>query len=218
MNKLYFATILVSASAALATAATFTDQAAFLAQTGATSVGGFPNPTGSSLTEFVAGEAHFRRIGSSTFNFNEWTTRFPGVDMALNGNEEFSVTFDNPVHSFGFDIVEVETDPNLNGAFIDSTFSLNFYSLGSLVGTHDFNTPNDTASFVGVSLSQAFDQVQLIERVGGIENEFFGGFYTGKTAPRSVADSGSSGAMLGGVLGVLASVRALRSRQQTARA
>lgn len=216
MHKHILLTLLAIASVARvsqATLVTFSDAAAFFTQTGATSVGGFP--TGTHVTDFKTGQASFERTGSSTFNFADWTTRFPGVEMAINGKEQFEVTFDNPIHSFGFDIVEVEKDPNLNGSFVDSTFILNFYKLGSLVGTHSFNPPNDTVSFVGVSLSTAFDQVELIESVGAEGNEFFGAFYSGKAAPAGVPDSGSSLAMLGSFCGILASARALRRTRNT---
>jgi len=217
MNNKLIITILALGSAAGSAQASLhssTDKAAFLAGTGATSVGSFPS--GAHVASFTAGEAHFQIVSPATFNFDEWTSHLPGVDMGINGTEQFDVSFANPVHSFGFDIVEVQNDPNLNGVpFVDSTFTMDFYSLGLLVGTHTFNAPNDAASFVGVWLNDAFDQVQLRETVGGIENEFFGTFYSGKTLPTGVPDGGSGLAMLGGVCGVLASASSLRRARRT---
>ena len=137
--------------------------------------------------------------------------------MAINGKEEFDVDIASPIHSFGFDFVEPENDPNVNGPFfVDSTFTMDFYRLGSLVGTHTFTAPNDAASFVGVWMTDAFDQVQLREPIGDIENELFGTFYTGKSLPTGVPDGGSGLAMLGGVCGVLASASSFRRARRTA--
>jgi hypothetical protein len=217
MNNKLIITILTLGSAvgsAQASLHSSTDQAAFLAETGATSVGGYPS--GTRVTSFTAGEAHFQSVSPSTFGFGEWTGRLSGTDMGLNDKEQFNVSFANPVHSFGFDLVEPQNDPNVNAPFVDSTFTMEFYSLGLLVGTHTFNAPNDAASFVGVWMNNTFDQVQLRETVGGIENEFFGTFYSGKTLPTGVPDGGSSLAMVGGVCGLLASASSLRRARQTA--
>lgn len=215
-NKLIITILTLGSAAGSAQAAphTSTDKAAFLAETSATSVGGFPS--GSHVASFTAGEAHFQIVNPSTFNFSDWTSRLPGVDMGINGKEQFNVSFANPVHAFGFDIVEVQNDPNLNAApFVDSIFTMDFYRLGLLVGTHVFNAPNDAASFVGVWMNNTFDQVRLRETVGGIENEFFGTFYSGKALPTGVPDGGSSLAMVGGVCGLLASASSLRRARQT---
>lgn len=178
---------------------------AFLAATGAASVGGFPS--GTHVSTFTAGSAGFAIVAPSTFSFGEWTTRLPGTDMGINGVEQFDVSFNQATYSFGFDFVEPERDPNVNAPFVDSTFELSFYSAGALVGTHTFNAPNDVAAFVGVSSSSPFDKVEVRETTGNIENEFFGTFYSGQRRFSSVPDGGNGLIMLGGACGILFSAR-----------
>lgn len=54
-------------------------------------------------------------------------------------------------------------------------------SLGK-VRLFNFNAPNNTASFVGVWSDIAFNKVQIRETSGGIDNEYFGRFYTVQVA------------------------------------
>jgi hypothetical protein len=50
------------------------------------------------------------------------------------------------------------------------------------VGSFSFNAPDGVQSFVGVVSTAAFDNVSIVESIGGIENDFYGRFYAGGTA------------------------------------
>jgi len=72
---------------------------------------------------------------------------------------------------------------------VDSTFNLALFSDTTPVGafTFNFNAPNDVAAFIGVWSDMAFNNVQIREIVGGIDNEFFGEVYTGGRAFNGVS-------------------------------
>jgi hypothetical protein len=110
----------------------------------------------------------------------DWTTLLPGHEIAINDLENLDVSFATPVYSYGFDFVEPQfSTPNINAPFVDSTFAVSLFSDATLVGAFTFNAPNDVAAFAGVWTDMAFNNVQIREIVGGIENEFFGEVYTG---------------------------------------
>lgn len=159
----------------------------FLNDTGAAAATTIPTSPDITTTGFTSGSLTFALAGgASNFVIAEWTTRLPGKDLAISGTEEFNVTIDSGlVHSFGFDFVEPENDPNVNGTFAESTFTVTLLDGASSVGSFQFSRPNDSAEFVGVwaDAGQAFDHVQVRETIGGVENEFFGQFYTGEAAP-----------------------------------
>ena len=174
-----------SASAALTL---YSDKAVFLAQTGATAATTIPSSATANLgAGFTSGSLTFAVAGAAiTFHIGEWTSRLAGQDLAISGFEEFDVTVDSGlVHSFGFDFVEPETDPNVNATFEDSTFSVTLKNGAATVGSFSFTRPNDSAEFVGVwtDTGEAFDRVLVRETIGNNENEFFGQFYTGTAAP-----------------------------------
>lgn len=185
-------------SAYATTIMTFDDKLAFLTATGATSAtGALPN-----LGFISGGAAASQMVGSVTFSIsapssslaigtagvasgvvgNDWTTRLAGSDIAIGDVENLNADLSGDVFSFGFDFVEPENDPNVNGPFIDSTFGVSLFDGGILVDSITFNAANDIAAFVGVWGDTFFNRVEIREIVGGIGNEFFGEFYTGTTA------------------------------------
>ena len=182
----------------------FSDKAAFLAATGATSATGplpllgyvgsakvgsmtISNTSGSSEIPVALGFGHFPAPWSP---FTDWTPLLPGVDLAVGGWEDLNITLDAPTFAFGFDFAEHMTISSENpGEFcsavvsicVDSVFIVSLLSGGSPVGSFSFNAPNDVASFVGVSSTAAFDRVEIRESrtQGEMENDYFGQFYTG---------------------------------------
>lgn len=112
----------------------------------------------------------------------DWTERTAGHDMAISGFESFNLALDAPVFSLGFEFVEPQLDPNVNGPFMESTFQVRVYSGGSHLGTVHFERPNDSLQFVGLHSDTAFDRIEVQEVVGGLENDFFGQFWTGQRA------------------------------------
>ncbi|MCO5296595.1 MAG: hypothetical protein M9921_07045 [Fimbriimonadaceae bacterium] len=171
----------VPASAALSLYSNKTD---FLNDTGASAATTIPSSTLTSAG-FSSGSLSFALAGgASNFIVDEWTTRLADHELAISGTEEFNVTVNSGlVYSFGFDFVEPENDPNVNATFVESTFTVTLLNGASTVDSFQFARPNDSAEFVGVWADAAFDRVQVRETIGGIDNEFFGQFYTGTSAP-----------------------------------
>lgn len=156
-----------------------TDKADFLSTTGATSATGPIPIVAGGLTSYTVGSTTFSAESPSTLNFTQdWTARIAGNQFAVNGDEDINADFGGDVFSVGFDFVEPENDPLVNAPFVDSTFEISLCDDGSCFDSVQFNAPNDVAAFIGVISSVAFDSIIIRELVGGIENEFFGEFYT----------------------------------------
>ena len=176
---------------------TFSDRATFLTSSGATNATGplpdlglIPGGSGASQT---AGSVTFSIAPPSSALFigtaglsgiinNDWTLRLPGPDIAISDVENLNVDLVSPVFSLGFDFVEPEYDPQY-APFVDSTFTVTLKNNGVTVDSFTFNAwPHDTAVFVGVWGDTAFNRVEIRETIGGIDDEYYGQFYTG-TAP-----------------------------------
>jgi hypothetical protein len=170
------------ANPAQAAVSAYSDKASFLADSSATQAT-LAFSTGVLGTSVTSGSVTFNQVGASTIAFGDWTSRLPGTEISTSSFENLDVAFATPVQAFGFDFVEPQFDPNVNAAFVDSTFTVTLLQGASPVGSFTFNAPNDTAAFVGAISSVAFNSVQIRETTGGIENEFFGQFYTAATVP-----------------------------------
>jgi hypothetical protein len=171
-----------SAVSAQAGLATYNNKALFLADTGASlASAAYPDAGQGPYTTYSSGAVTFS--SSNTFYFGAYTSRLVGGVISIDSFEHLSVQWSTPVYSFGFDFVEPEFDPLVNAPFVDSTFSVTLRNVGLNVGTFQFNTPSDTAAFVGAWSTVAFDRVDIVETAGGIENEFYGQFYSGTATP-----------------------------------
>lgn len=182
--------ITATTDAAVAAPVLYTDRAAFLNATGARSATGpLPNrgPVERSVTlgrvTLTTGpRATGIHVGTSRPDVpnRDWTARLPGPDIALDDTEDLDVTLSAPTRSLGFDVVEPENDYNGSGGqpFIDSTFAIRLFNGSTFVDQALFNVSNDKAAFVGVSSAGAFNRVEIREAIGGVENEYFGQFYT----------------------------------------
>jgi len=171
-----------SALSAEATVSTYSDKAQFLADTGASqATAAYPTGGQGPYTAYLSGAATLS--SSNPFYFGAYTSRLAGGVISIDGLEHLSVQWVLAMHSFGFDFVEPEFDPLVNAPFVDSTFSVTLRNAGVSVGTFQFNTPNDTAAFVGAWSTVAFDRVDILETTGNIENEFYGQFYAGNAMP-----------------------------------
>ena len=208
--------LLLGAAAAEAGSVTFDDQAAFLSATGATNATGpLPSPGNIGLIPVTIGSLTIQSA-SGNMIIHEWSARLVGNEIAISDVEDMDVTVNllAPTFSFGFWFVEPEFDPNVNGPFVDSTFSVSLFDGGSFVDSFSYNAPNDTAAFIGVWSTDSFDSIEIRETVGDIGNEFFGEMYTGRIAPASVPIPGSGALALLGMVGLtgLTVLRRKRSR------
>ena len=86
-------------------------------------------------------------------------------------------------------------------------------SAGGSIDSFTFKAPNDVAAFIGVSSTTPFNTVQVREFVCGLENEYFGHFYTGSAQGMTVSEPGLGALLLGGLAAVVGIVR---RRQQIA--
>jgi hypothetical protein len=180
----------------------FSNKASFLASTGATSATGpLPNigliSGGAGAAQWV-GNVKFSIAAPSTELYIgagtapacsggvihcDWTLRLPDADIAISGTENLNAQLAAPIFAVGFDFVKPMSDPAY-AAPGPSTFTVTLKLSGTVVDEFTFYTPStnypaDTADFVGLWSSAPFDRVEIRERTGGINDEYFGQFYTG---------------------------------------
>lgn len=166
------------------------NEAGFLADTGAvqrTSIPNGPYPGTYVGSPYTNGGILF--TSPAGMYVGNWSSRLDGA-IAINGLENLTVNVltPSPISALGFRFVEPQFDPNVNAPFVDSTFTITVLSNGASLGSFNFNAPNDQASFYGVASDTPFNEVQIVETVGGSENEFFGQFFTTAVPePASVA-------------------------------
>src|SRR5207237_6397465 len=74
----------------------------------------------------------------------DWTTRHPGADIAISGDENFhvDVTVGGPVYSFGFDFVKPILDPSYVPVPGPSTFTVTMMNGGAVTGSFSYLTPS----------------------------------------------------------------------------
>jgi hypothetical protein len=205
----------IMAGHAQAAPSVYSDKSKFLAETGSTqATTAYPNTGSSQHLGLTSGSVSFHAVAESSYTtgylyFTPETTRLPGNVISINAFEDLDVAFAAPVHSFGFDFVEPQFDPNVGDTFQDSTFTVTLRQNITSVGTFTFNAPNDQAAFVGAFNAVTFDNVQIRETVGGVENEFFGQFYTSATGltPAPVPEPGTGALLFAGLAAVAAAQR-----------
>ncbi|MEM1186610.1 MAG: GC-type dockerin domain-anchored protein [Planctomycetota bacterium] len=178
MSKAMYAVALlaISASTALAQMGLFDSRNAFLGPSTAATIWPTASATGATSIAFerftVTGLA-----GTNGLVFDEWTPRLTGLELAVSGPENLRFDFAEPLTGFGIEFVEPELDDNVNAPFVDSTFRVDLYDGETLLDSAEITRPNDEAAFIGVTCPAPFDRVEIIETVGGTENEFFGRVY-----------------------------------------
>jgi hypothetical protein len=200
------------AATAEATLVTFSNKAAFLTATGATSATGALPDAGAVAPGFGVGSVTFTTLSGQFFigtgglfptQVTDWSATIPGNDIAISGPESFRVDLAAPVYSLGFDFFEpvvnnpsppVVTDDCFAPCF-DSTFTVTLFSGATALGSFIYNAPDATLAFEGVWTDFAFDRVEIVDTTGTADDEYWGQFYTGTTPvvpePGSVALLGS---------------------------
>lgn len=201
----------------------YSDQSTFLSATGAAAAHTPFADIGSVATPYVRDSLTFDLGPGATQLFSglgpgDWSSLIPGSELALSSSEDLDVSIASAVFSFGFQFHEPSASRpagtpvidtcNLTSACTDSTFVVTLFSGAANVGGFSFNVLDDTLGFVGVWSDVAFDRVEIRETVGTNDNEFFGQFYTGQTAP---VPEPSSWILFGAGLAALAVVRRRRS-------
>ena len=174
----------------------------FLAVTGATqATTPYGNGGNHQYLGFSYGTVSFHAVQESSYTtgylyLDPSSVRLPGNVISINAFEDLDVAFAAPVHSFGFDFHEPHFDPNIGDTFQDSTFTVTLRQGAVTVDSFTFNAPDDVAAFVGASSASLFNNIQIRETVGGVENEFFGQFYTAANLPRSGVPEPDAWAMM----------------------
>lgn len=122
---------------------TYSDRATFLAATSATdATGALPSAGNVGLGPYIVGSVTFAALASpQVLDFAEWSVRLPGNELGLSGIKSINVSSASPIGSFGFDFVEPQFDPNVNAAFIDSTFTVSLFNGANGIGSFTFNAP-----------------------------------------------------------------------------
>jgi hypothetical protein len=197
--------ILQSGNAHAANLVIYDSQEKFLVDTNATATSPFPTIGTTEILrypQYTHDNLQFTpTYPMELFPGRNWTNLLPGNDLAVNGIENLNVDLPDFINTFGFDFVE-PTSFNVNDRFIDSTFEVTLFNTDEAIGTFQFASPNDVASFVGVTSDRTFNRVEIREIVGWAENEFYGRFYTGNSSQASVPESSSVlGLLTFGVLG-----------------
>ena len=216
-NVWFLAAVVASFSGATlsahATLVTYSNKAAFLADSGSTDASGaYANLgyVGSAPKTFGSvrvGGVSPMWVGALGYQA-DWTPLLPGNDLAFDGKENFDVVTAAPVYSLGFDVVE-PTFVGINGgcgtgvpSCTDSTFTVTLLDSASVVvGSFTFNPANDVAASIGVTSTTAFSKAQVRETVGNIENEYFGHFYTSEASVTSVPEPSTNALFLAGLAG-----------------
>lgn len=179
---------------------TYMNKSAFLLATGGTSATGpLPNlgfisgnlTTVGSVTFSISAPSSNFAIGSagiSQIPSSGWYSLLPGNDIAIGGSENLNANFPGLIYSAGFDFAEPDsTMPiphgNSNNPFgVNSFFTVTLKNGSTTVDSFTFDAPDDVVSFVGVWSDVPFDRLEIHETSGGIDDEYFGEFFTG-TAP-----------------------------------
>ena len=190
--------LMASAVPAFASAIIYNNEATFVAATSATlhplPVG--PNGTYIQSNTITTTDAALT-LGATLAGPNlisNWeafpgsVSHLPGPDLAISGVENLNanVAFGSDRYAFGFGFYEPSGNATITGCnapCLESTFTITLFNNLAAVSAPFVLTPsNNTALFWGVHTDFAFDAVQIRETVGGIDNEFFGTFYTGRVA------------------------------------
>lgn len=175
-----------------ATLVTYSDRALFETNTGASSAGDLSqNADG---VEFSVGVLDFKNANGSNLNtIRNWSTLIDeDYDLGMSGPEHFDVVSNSDLLAFGFDFHEPTSTTPPNPSFpdtcntplcFDSLFEISLLYNGAFVDSFQFSRPNDQLTFVGISSSNKFNEVQVREIVGNSDNEFFGNFTIATSVP-----------------------------------
>lgn len=115
----------------------FDEKATFLTVTGAAAEAPLVDFDFSAAPKTIGDLTYSLNSGSTNFGIGEFSNRISGPEIIVSGTDGIIVDIDkaNPVFAFGFEFVEPELDPNLNGPFVESVFTIEFLNGGNSVGS-----------------------------------------------------------------------------------
>lgn len=177
-----------AAFAGIISAMEYTDDAAFSAATGATSLTGPLPELGDVGNSVTLGDATLN-AGNTIFVGEGWSSLLPNERaIAISGNENLDISIDTGLSTaFGFYFHEPAGSTakldGCNASCVDSTFNIQFLLDGVLVDSMSFSPVDNKAIFEGIILDTAFDEVAFTETTGGIDNEFFGEMFVSREVP-----------------------------------
>ena len=162
--------------------------------------GAIPN-LGNVGTSETIGDVTFVSGGNISVGPDNRTLINPGNDIVISGLSNLNVTFAMPVLGFGFDIVDTNDPSSLacNATCLDSEFEISLFDFegGMQIGNTitfnpAFSDQLDVLDFFGVQTDMFFSYVEIMETVGGSENEIFGEFYSSVPIPAPLVLFGSA--------------------------
>lgn len=170
----------------------FTDEATFLAVSGATVAVTYPTARGLTPAPYVEGGVTLVQAAGFNNAVDDFTPVFDGREFAVSGAENVDVTFDADTYGFGlwmqdgFDVGFINWSPAL-----DSRFAFTFHGVSGTLGSVVVDPPVDQPFFLGaVSATVPITRVEIREVDSDIdnlydpyvENDFFSRMFT-STAP-----------------------------------
>lgn len=184
------------------------DRTGFDAASGAASIGALPAGPLGNLLSMSVGSVTFKWAGTSNnfLGFFDYSNEIAGNELAVNSYEDFDMDIAGGAYSIGFYI----HDPGYAGAnsfttgagrwgcapggtaatCVSTRFLIEILDGSVSLGSFFYTPPTDTSDavdgsvgFFGVHSSQAFNRVLVRDLSKNADNEYFGGFLLGLTAP-----------------------------------
>lgn len=174
----------------------WTDQAAFLAATGATNASGEIPDLGRLDAAWAGPGITVSRLprASALYLGGEGRSDSPlgGPAISVEGFTDLRVESGMPVYGLGFEFAEAGPGGSGDGGnFVDSVFEATLWSGTQRVGRVQFNVTNDVKAFLGLASSRAFDRLELLEIEGSTDREWLGQIHISRvTIPVVVPESG----------------------------
>jgi hypothetical protein len=172
---------------------TYANMSAFLTDTGAT------NALGSGYPDLGVNTPAGHKVGTVTFKapapshivmgtagisgFTDWSTLLPGIDLAISEQEDLDLEFDTDVIAAAIAIHQPSKggtgNDTCNVAICqDSTYTVTVKKDGSVIGSVVITPPKDAVGAIALKSDVPFDEINIRETTGGIDNEYFGEVFT----------------------------------------
>ena len=174
-EKLVFAQFTATAVAPSAVTR-FTDEAAFLAASGATAAVTYPTPRPNSFDPYIEDGVSIASAAGFINRVRDETPLLAGNEIVVSGAENIDITLSPAVSAFGlrmqdgFAIGNVGTCPPF--PTFDSQFEFTFKSGFTTLGTLTEDPPVDQVFFLGAIFGQPVDRIEIRE-IGSVVDDLF---------------------------------------------